>query len=96
MSDKKRFDDDGRTVADMSGVDRNPMVIPRFPRSKKNGEASPEAVNDTSDRPWENTEMNPQERRSFIFGATSAAALIGAVFIGFGAIVIFILWLLLK
>ncbi len=83
---KKTFDDDdGRTIADMSGIERQPMLLPRLPKKKKN------APQETDEKPWESGEMNRQERRAWISGAVSAAALIGAVFIAAGAIVIFLM-----
>lgn len=87
MKKTKTFDDDdGRTIADMSGVQRSSMFLPRS--LKKNGTfAKPEE--DPSDSQYTN-----EQRRSAVGGALTAAVLIAGVFIGAGAIVIALLTLI--
>ena len=80
MAKRKYDDDDGRTVVDMSGVEKpNSLFVPRIPKREKHvqdaDESSPE------ERPWENFEFSKDERRSFVLGAMSASALIAAIFI---------------
>ena len=88
MAKKKQYnDDDGRTIADMSGIERNPLIIPRLSKKAQNEPKNAE-ITDTEDRPWENNELSKSERRSIVFGAMSAAALIALLFIIAGAVVI--------
>ena len=43
MQQRNYDDDDGRVVADMSGLERQPMLLPRRPKRKKeNAAATPE------------------------------------------------------
>ena len=73
MERKKRVydDDDGRTIADMSGVERQRLIVPRLP--KRDGE-QPEA------EPPKEQKISKGEERAYVFGALGAALLIGAVF----------------
>lgn len=84
MTDK-HFEDDGRVIADMSGVQRRRLWLP-----VKDSEAE-----DT--RPWdESGKWNRRERKYALWGALSASLLIGLVYLaGFG-IVIFLLTLLWR
>ena len=53
MSKKKRFyeDDDGRTIADMSGIEPQPLLIPRIPKRADRADfAEPDAAK-ANDRP---------------------------------------------
>ena len=46
---KKQYDDDdGRTIADMSGLQRDNLLLPRLPSGRQRPKAS-------DDRPWENS-----------------------------------------
>ena len=87
---KKQFDDDdGRVVADMSDIGRQPLIIPRFDRL---GKSKPEQQEpSTEDKPWENNELSGREKRSFIAGALGATILIASVFAIAGAVVILII-----
>lgn len=90
---KKRVysDDDGRTIADMSGVVPSPMLLPRIPK-KKMGSQEPQQ---SGDRPWEGREQfTPEQRRAAMGGALRAAMLIAGVFIGAGAIAILLMQLI--
>ena len=75
MAKKKSYDDDdGRTIIDMSGVERTPLVIPRLPKKEK---AKPE----TQEKPaWEKDELNKDQRRALIGGSLGAALLVVALF----------------
>ncbi|MBQ7595076.1 MAG: hypothetical protein IJU45_00255 [Clostridia bacterium] len=86
MSKKDNFEDDGRTVADMSGIERQPLILPRLPKKAKNEHAETENEN-----PWEENGMNKGERRAFISGAMTAALLVGLVFAAAIGIVIFLI-----
>lgn len=92
MARKKRVydDDDGRTVADMSGVERPNLLGFHLPPSWK--ESSPPPPDSGRDeRPWEKTELTPAERRSVIWGAIGAGALIALTFILCAAAVILLI-----
>ena len=68
-------DDDGRTVADMSGIEPQPMLIPR--------------IHKANDRPWDTSgELNREERNAAIGGALKAGLLIGFTFLIAGAVAI--------
>lgn len=90
-------DDDGRTIADMSGVSGNNMFIPR--RSQREGSQDVQETQTESsgkDRPWESQDMlTKEERKWYILGALKAALLIGSAFIlGFGAaiLILILIW----
>ena len=72
-------DDDGRTVADMSDVSRQPLILPRLPKKQKPAENEPE------------TELSENERRAYVRGAIGAGLAIGGVFVAAGAAVIALL-----
>lgn len=97
---KKTYDDDdGRTIADMSGVGRDNLIIPRLPPSKeerlKEGRERSDADTGREDsRP--DIELNSDERKSYIFGAMSAGLLIALIFIAAFALLIVILLLIWK
>ena len=84
--EKKRYpDDDGRTVADMSGIGRQPLLLPRF---KKRGDRDPDQ---TEGAQQPDVPLSKEERRSYLFGALGAALLIAAVFVVVFAVAIIIL-----
>ena len=88
-------DDDGRTIADMSGLSQQPLWIPRLPSGRKEPAPRPEEP-DREDRPWEkdrNT-VSKEEKRWYVLGALKAALLIALVFIvGLGACIALLIWL---
>ncbi len=84
-------DDDGRTVADMSGVEGPHLFLPRFRREGGGGDPSP--------RPTEGREgpsvphrgedaFSPEERRMYALGALKAALLIALAFLAGFALLI--------
>ena len=76
---KKPFEDDGRTIADMSGVERPSMFGHIFSLKHRRG--------DNNDK--ENSEPLTKEQNRMYMSATILAALaIGGVFIAAGAIAI--------
>lgn len=83
---KKYDDDDGRTIADMSGLERPSIIMPQFVRRKDKSKTK--AASDVN-----NTDLNREERRSYIWGALSAALLITAIFIVVFGVAI---WLMLT
>ena len=69
------FEDDGRTIADMSGVGPTPTLLPH---SRKPA-AAPEPVND---RPWEQpNEWTAKEKFWAVMGALKATLLIAGVYL---------------
>ena len=89
MAKKRTYqDDDGRTIADKSGIEPSPMLFPRLPRMEKRSQAPQSA----DDRPWEGQEQFTQEqRRAAMGGALKAAMLIAGVFIAAGAVAILVM-----
>ncbi len=79
-------DDDGRTIVDMSGVER-PSMFGHLPTGKENRAfQKPEEVK--PERPWEESGWNRSERNAAVRGALKAALLIaGAYIVGLGAII---------
>lgn len=62
-------EDDGRTIADMSGIERQPTFLPHFHR-KRSDFSAPDAPR-ANDRPWESAagELTREERNAAIRGA---------------------------
>ena len=91
MAKKRTYqDDDGRTIADMSGVGPSPMLFPRMPKK-----ATPQEPSPADDRPWESQEQfTPEQRRAAMGGALKAAMLIAGVFIAAGAVAILVMQLI--
>ena len=87
MKNRTYDDDDGRVIADMSDLRRQPMVLPRLPKRKKDSDG-PEA----SAQP--ELELTKEERRSYVRGAIGATLLIAGIFIAAAAVVITLLLLL--
>ena len=94
MARKKRTydDDDGRTIADMSGVGRRSMFVPNLPR-RSDGESEPsgrQTEQEDYSQYYRKTKDRDSRRENFTLaaGALGAALLIGAVFLVVFAIVI--------
>lgn len=94
-------EDDGRQIADMSGVGRPNLLLPHF--GQKSGLSAADRYTPSEsgqqpvpDRPWEQgmNELSPKERRMYILGAMKASMLIGLVYVGgLGAVILLLLWL---
>lgn len=82
MKRREYDDDDGRAVADMSGVER-PRVL--FPGGRGQARAVPQpelSGGEKADRPWEQEEtFTRAERRWYVLGALKAALLIAFAFL---------------
>ena len=97
---KKQYDDDdGRVIADMSDIEPQPLIIPRFDHFGKSerrdmgqeAEAEAEAARFNAQHPEYQTQYTAEERRALIGGSVAAALLIlGIVFAAF-ALVIFLI-----
>ena len=81
-------EDDGRTIADMSGIERQPTFLPHFHR-KRSDFSAPDAPR-ANDRPWESAagELKREERNAAIRGALKAGILIALAFLAGGALLI--------
>ena len=91
MAKKVYDDDDGHTIADMSGIQRSPLFLPRLPkRDRSTPPAQPEPERD---RPWETSELSPEERRWYILGALKASMLIALAFIGGLGLIVLLFYL---
>ena len=91
-------DDDGRTIADMSGLERPRLIVPRHWDNVRRPAAAPppEPVEETPSRPWEQgqDELSAEDRRVYILAAVRAALLIGGVYI-LGAVLLILAMLAL-
>lgn len=77
-------DDDGRTVADMSGVFPQRMWMPGRPPGSGTDRRAQKAGRQEAD----GEEMTGRERRWYVLGALKAALLIAAVFlVAFGLLI---------
>ena len=88
--EKRPPEDDGRTIADMSGIERPAAFLPRFSGHKKGRERGeePEPASGQQEE-----QLSPEARRLYIFAALKAALLIAGVFIaGLGLVI----WLMLA
>lgn len=89
MMKKNRFEDDGRTIADMSDISRRPL-FGHLPGGKAPAHApeQPEQEKDNG-RPWENSALSKEDRRAVFFGTLKATLLIGGVYLcGFALIIL--------
>jgi len=85
-------DDDGRTIVDMSGVERPNLFT--FRPIRRDTRADEEREQETADeRPWEKEKdkLSKADTFRYVVGATAAALLIGAVFIIAAALLILIM-----
>lgn len=96
---KRDFEDDGRTIADMSGLERQNLFFPK-PRRRRPPAAAPapqqrEPEEDSGGGPvpWQSS-LTPEERRISIMAAIHASLLVAFVYIiGLGAVILLLLWL---
>lgn len=91
---KKYEDDDGRVIADMSGLSRPSLFRPGKPAEKPARQSEDASEQEREDRPWEETEMSREDRRAYIWAALKAALAVAAVYIVvLGLLIAFLLWL---
>ncbi len=90
MKKHEPFEDDGHTIADMSGIGHAPMLRPH--RRRAAGQ-TPELSND---RPWEQgPEWTAKEKLWAVLGVLKATLLIAGVYLaGLGVLLaaLFLLW----
>ena len=91
MRKKERIyeDDDGRTIADMSDIEPQPLLVPRIHRRRDRADFREPDAPAENDRPWDTSgELSREERNAAIGGALKAGLLIGGVFLAAGALAI--------
>ena len=93
MAKKVYDDDDGRTIADMSGIERQPLFLPRMPKRPPPAPPAQPEPERGHDRPWETSELSPEERRWYILGALKASMLIALAFIGGLGLIVLLFYL---
>lgn len=90
MRKRDDFEDDGRTIADMSDIGPAPTLRPH---RRKADAPPPEPAND---RPWEQApDWTPKEKFWAVMGVLKATlAIAGVYLVGLGALlaVLFLLW----
>ncbi len=90
MKKHEPFEDDGHTIADMSGIGHAPMLRPH---RRKAAAQTPELSND---RPWEQeAEWTAKEKLWAVLGVLKATLLIAGVYLaGLGVLLaaLFLLW----
>ena len=70
MKHNEPFEDDGRTVADMSGIEHDSIWLPR---RRKQGHTPAQQPQQAVDRPWEeDPQLTGKERLWAILGALKA------------------------
>ena len=81
MSAMKPYDDDdGRVVADMSEVNRTPMLFPDFSHMQKRRDIGEAAEPDAAPaRPQEQVYLDGEERRAMIGGTIAAFLVVGVI-----------------
>jgi hypothetical protein len=88
----RRDEDDGRVVADMRDVERQPLLIPRpdmLRKGRKDISPEPERISPHSQQP---VILDPDELRAMIGGAVSAGLLVvGVIAAAFAALILIIL-----
>ena len=79
MKHNEPFEDDGRTVADMSGIEHDSIWLPR---RRKQGHTPAQQPQQAADRPWEeDPQLTGKERLWAILGALKATLLICGVYL---------------
>ncbi len=83
-------DDDGRTIVDMSGIDRQPLLLPKLPgfgQGEGRRAAPPEPM--AQQPSWVDDTPSKEEQLWAMLGALKAALLIGLAFIvGLGLVIL--------
>ena len=77
MQDPRRLreeEDDGRVIADMSSIERTPLLAPRIGSFHDSGKEKREERKEES---RQDTVMDREERGAFIRGAVSAGLVVG-------------------
>ncbi|MBM6897056.1 hypothetical protein H9X86_06690 [Pseudoflavonifractor capillosus] len=90
---KKYEDDDGRVIADMSGISRPGLILPGDTASKPQTQPQQPEERQEDLRPWEDSGMSREDRRAYVWAALKSALLIGIIYVVvFGLIIALMLW----
>ncbi len=94
--DKIFDDDDGRPIADMSGIDRPGIFshVPRVSRARKQESHTPENM-DTQAPERDEFQLTDEERKWYVLGALKATLLIGLAFaagLGLITLILTLIW----
>jgi hypothetical protein len=95
MARKRRVyeDDDGRTIADMSGISRPSMFGVQAPGSDSSSGNKPKQESGSFFHEEDKTPFTPAEQRLYALAALKAALLIGLAFaVGIGVAILIMLW----
>lgn len=95
IKDNKNFEDDGRTVADMSAIDGysgSALMRGLFAKKNKEKQSGEPQADDNSLQ----EQMPKEERRAYVLSAIGAVLLIGAAFMGGIGLIIWLMTLLLP
>lgn len=89
--DKRYNDDDGRTIADMSGLDSHGSFSDLFHSHKKKVKEPEQS--ETDEKPWEKNknQMSKEERHHYIMASMLSALGIAMVYIVAFGVLIFLL-----
>lgn len=91
MSKKDTFEDDGRTVADMSGIEHQPLLMPSASSIRKLKEGGEPEVPGRAEFQQGPEYLDKEGRRAMIGGALSAMLLVGGLlFAAFAAVILII------
>ncbi|MBR6503924.1 MAG: hypothetical protein IKT15_03005 [Firmicutes bacterium] len=95
--DTQPVEDDGRVIADMSGIERMPLLIPRLDRLSSQKKKRPEGgLEQAVDNPEPEQKLPPVEldaegRRAMMGGAVAAGLLVvGVLAVAFAALILLI------
>jgi len=94
MKEKRYEEDDGRTIADMSGIEPQPMLMPSASSIKKlrEGRDEPDVPGRTAQKyDYGPEQLDREGRRAAIGGAISAWLLIGGLVFAAFAVVILVI-----
>lgn len=99
MSKKDRFEDDGRTIADMSGIERPPLLIPNLKglkkkRAEQNADAQENDPSGNDYRRFYKSAEDKETRKAYLGGAVGASLLIALIYLGAFALLVVILLLI--
>ena len=86
--------DDGRTIADMSGVERRPFLIPaplKAELRRRRAASENREDGEAPKPPRQQSELDPADRRAAIGGALTATLAIALVFLICGALLIWLM-----
>ena len=94
MAGRKKYDDDdGRVIADMSDIEKMPLLIPRFENLDGRGKKERRDMKEPEpEREYgSDIRITKDERNALIRGTMAATLLVGGIFIAALALVLFLI-----